>query len=287
LSAGHTDVAVRLLDKADAVPGLSRDAPARYALLSARGKLCVLQSRWAEAEGWYREALALAERTGHRRWQGGLWGNLGMVASAMGRREDARDRWKASQRFAADIGDRQWAGNTHCNLGLLLHELGEHEAARLELQAALAIARELGHRQLEATALCNLGFMAESEGQLAEARDKLASSADLASALGDARLEASARGYLALALAGVGAHAQAAQALACAEALLAGREDQAAQDLLALQMMLVAAAAGQLDRIKARWTNSGPDLALAELSGAPEVGALAARVRRIVTNEAE
>ncbi len=279
LSAGRGDVAARLLDEADAVLGVGPDAPARYLLLSTRGKLCVLRSQWAQAERWYSEALDLAERSGHRRWQGGLRGSLGMVASAQGRREEARDQWQASLRFADDIGDRQWAGNTHCNLGLMLHELGEANAARQELLASLEIARELGHRRLEATVQCNLGLIAESVGQWGQACAMLAAAAALAQSLGDARLEASACGYLALALAGDGAHGLAGQALSRAEALVATGDDAVMRALVALQSVLVQAAAGSTDAAAARWADATHLLSSPDVPSAPEVGALILRVR--------
>ncbi len=278
VSAGGWDAAQQLLDDADAVPAAPDDTGARITVLSVRAKSCVLRAQWNEARGWYTQALVLAEGAGDRRWQGGLWGNLGMVANAQGRRDDARRHWQTSLRFACDIGDRQWAGNTRCNLGLLLHELGQADAAEAELEAALVIARELGHRRLEATVLCNLGLVAEARQAWPVAVQSLEAAAALAALIGDAGLEASARGYLGLALAGAGHHAR-AEAEVGRAANLSAPHDAESRALAQLQAALVAAAAGNRDAAAARLRAAHGLRPLDDCLDGTELAPLLARVR--------
>ena len=203
-SAGAQDAAHRRLQTVLG-SAAGRDLPAvRYMALSGLAILHFQQSRWEAARTAYEEALAIAEALSDRRWQGGVWGNLGMVARSQGRHEDARRHWQTGLLFAEDVGDRQWAGNTHCNLGLLLHELGESDSGRVHLAQALQLARAIGHWRLEATSLCNIGLIDEAAGRFAQAREALSAAVASASSGGDVRLVAQARGYLGMALAAQG-----------------------------------------------------------------------------------
>lgn len=185
-------------------------ATARYTAASVRARVHIARSDWAAAGRCFEAALAVALAAGQRRWEAGLRGNLGSVAQALGRLDDARAHWQAGLALAEEQGDRQWAGNTRCNLGLLLLHGGEHGAARRELALALETARALGHRRLEFTALCNLGIVAEAQQQHAEAVSLLGEAAACAQAQRMPAFEALAAAWLALAQAGAGAVAEAA-----------------------------------------------------------------------------
>ena len=89
-SAGAQDAAHRRLQTV-LESSAGRDMPAvRYMALSGLAKLHFQQSRWEAARTAHEEALVIAEALSDRRWQGGVWGNLGMVARSQGRHDDAR-----------------------------------------------------------------------------------------------------------------------------------------------------------------------------------------------------
>jgi len=282
LSRGDTDAATALLRDAEQSPAGRTDSTVRYMCLNGLGKLHTMQSRWSEARSCYAEALTLAESLGNRRWQGGLQGNLGMIARAEGRRQDARRHWETGLGLASEVGDRQWAGNTHCNLGLILHDLGEDDAAAGELRTALDIARQLGHRRLEATALCNLGLVAEARGDNSAACDHHANAAQIAEAVGDHRLEGQARGYLGLSMAMLSHHDRAFAELDRAQTLLRPYGDPSAMALVLLQSAVASAARGDTPGAHA-YINGARDWMTPLTDNVdPEVTSMLARAERAV-----
>jgi predicted ATPase/class 3 adenylate cyclase len=241
LAAGNREAAAQLLDEAQRSPAAQADPGVRSVCLNGLGNLHWLQSHWQAARSCFTEALQLAETVGDGRQQGGLHGNLGMIARAEGRLDEARHHWQTGLEWAREVGDRQWEGNTHCNLGLLLNELGDSAAAGAELQAALEAAQAMGHRRLEATVLCNLGLVAEARGEMAAANGHHAQAVLVAQALGDSRLEGQLRGYLGLTLALLNRPERAAGELQNARELLQPHGDPSAMALLLLQSAVAAA----------------------------------------------
>jgi len=244
LARGAIDTAATLLGAAQSSPAAQTHPSVKFMSLNGRAKLALHQSQWHVARSAYGEALALAEALANRRWQGGVQGNLGMVARAEGRHDDALRHWRSGLALALEIGDHQWAGNTHCNLGLLLLELGHVHEAETHLNGALEIARTIGHRELEATTLCNLGLAAEAHADLPAARSAYTEGAAVAQALGNSRLEGQARGYLGVVTSSLGEHERALDELTRAETLLAPHADPSTMALVLLQAAICAAARG-------------------------------------------
>ena len=239
LSRGEAAAAQALLDEAAVSPALQHEPLLQLVRLNGLGKLHVSQSNWGQAQSCYQAALALACQLGDRRWQVGLYCNLGMVAWAEGRRQAARENWEHGLSCAVELGDLQFAGNTRCNLGLLLLEAGELQAADRELQQALDNAQLLGHRRLEATVLCNLGLLAERQQDLPAACRHQARALVVARALGDRRLEGQICGHLGVVLALQGQQGEAQLALDQAAERLSGG-DPSAMAMLWLQSAMVA-----------------------------------------------
>ena len=220
------------------------DSIARCTALNSLGKLKLLHAQWAAARRHYEDALALAQAAGHGRWQGGLHGNLGLIARAQGQLPQARLHFTQAAAVARDLGDRQWEGNARCNLGLLLHDMGDDAQAWLELDAALVVARAVGHRRLEATALCNLGLVTEALGEVAAARDFHAQAVAAAHAIADGGLEGTLLGHQGLLLATVGEADSARQALQQGARLLAASTDPSGLGLLLCQQAIAEALLG-------------------------------------------
>lgn len=238
---GRLSEADCLLDEAEAlVPstrpdGFTHDvAAARFTAASVRARVHIARDDWEAAGRSFEAGLAVALAARQRRWEAGVRGNLGSVAQALGKLDEARIQWQVALALAEELGDRQWAGNTRCNLGLLLVHLGKHVAAREVLEEALAMARSLGHRLLELTTLCNLGIVAEVQQHYGEAVTLLTSSAEIARTQKVHGLEGLARAYLALALAGAEAEAKALEQLQVAADLSNRARESSTSVLVAL-----------------------------------------------------
>lgn len=258
---GRLTQALALLDEARtlalpadgaAAGGAAALAAARYTAESVRARVHIARDDWAAAGRCFEEALQVAREAGQRRWEAGLRGNLGSVAQALGRLDEARAHWQAGLALADDLGDRQWAGNTRCNLGLLLFHGGEHEAARQELERALGTARAIGHRLLELTALCNLGILAEAQARYADAAALFSACVSHAQAQNESALECLSRAYLALALAGSGDEPAARQQLQLACDHAPAARDPATAGLISLLAHLVLSRLGEAPRAAAR-----------------------------------
>jgi len=247
LSRGEAAAAQALLDEAAVSPALQHQPLLQVVRLNGLGKLHVSLSQWGPAQSCYQAALALACQLGDRRWQVGLYCNLGMVAWAEGRRQAARENWEHGLSCAVELGDLQFAGNTRCNLGLLLLEAGDLQAAERELQLALRNAQLLGHRRLEATVLCNQGLLAERQQDLPAACRHQARALVVARALGDRRLEAQIGGHLGVVLALLRQPKEAQAAMDQAAERLSGG-DPSATAMLWLQSALVATLAADDER---------------------------------------
>lgn len=190
------------------------------------------QSRWSEARDWYERALAIAQRVGDRRFEGGLLGNLGGMYFNRGELDDARTHIERALVLAAAVGDRRWEANAHCNLGLVLQEQGQRAAACEQFLLALTMAREMGNGSLAYTVECNLGILASIEGRLDEADRHLQQAVEAAHAAADRRAEGQFRGYLALNLARQGRGEAARESLHIGEVLLQAAADRLSQALL-------------------------------------------------------
>jgi tetratricopeptide (TPR) repeat protein len=103
-------------------------------------------------------ALGAAKRLNHRKAQGNISGNLGVVLAATGSTRLAISMFEQQFVFAREIGDRRGEENALGNLGLAYANLGDVRLAIQYYQEALTIAREIGDRRGEGNALGNLGL---------------------------------------------------------------------------------------------------------------------------------
>jgi len=230
---GHTAAATDMLQQALA---MSRELGLRELecrTLNELGALAHALARIDEARAHYAAALQLAREIGDRQREGGLLGNLGGLLHGDGKLAEARQLYERALEIARETGDRRWGGNTHCNLGLLLHEQGEPAEARRQFEAALVIARDMGHLRLESVVLCNLAIALEAQGEPREACACYEKAVVSAMALGDRRSEGQFRGYLGLLYVRLGRVGEGFSCLDAAESLL-----EAVNDRLSLGLVL-------------------------------------------------
>ena len=248
---GRVDAARECLARAlDLAIGLN--LPALQCI--ARNAIGTLEMRLGHAEAAqnaYRSALALARALADERREGGLLGNLAILAHEAGAEDEALALYEQALALTLRVHDRRWEGNTRCNLGLLQQDRGQSTAAEEQFRRSLAIARELGHAMLEATVLCNLGILAEARGDLADASLHHAQAVEVAQRLGDRRAEGQFRGYLGACHAKCSRIEEAAQELAAGEAALREVADEASLGLLLCQRAVVEHLGGRSAAAKA------------------------------------
>lgn len=253
LRSGRSADAQALLDHAGQLALRIADPVRQCAVANTQGALRLAASAPAEAIACFEQALALAQAAGHRRWEGGVRGNLGSALYLAGRRHEARPHFEAAHAIASEIGDRAWAANACSNLGLLLLESGHADAARSALAEALALAQEIGQAPLQAAVGCNLGLLLLQEGSHRQALAPLQDAAALAARLADHALAAQCERALARALAALEDPGAAHAALRRAAAAARQADDAAEQARCELQTAALHAAAGDCAAQQQAW----------------------------------
>ncbi len=201
--AGRQAQALTLLAQAGRDAAALDDAVRLCAVRNTQGAVAMAGADLGLAIDHFTQALALAEQAQHRRWEGGVRGNLGSALHLSGRTGEARHHYERALEIAREVGDRAWAASAQCNLGLLLLETGQREPARAALEQALHGARDIGFALLEATAGCNLGLLLNDD-QPALAVGPLQDAALLATRLAEHALAAQCERALGDALAASG-----------------------------------------------------------------------------------
>ncbi len=122
------------------------EAAADHPLLQARlllnlGVVKERQGLIGEAEGLYREALALAERVGNLEAMGRAWNNLGALYHRQGRKEEAQRAYEKALELAQRAGE-------HLLLATALANWAELRGDRALLEEAIRVLEEAGHQAL-------------------------------------------------------------------------------------------------------------------------------------------
>ena len=166
------------------------------AQLSLAG-LHLRQSRFDDAIGHYRRALATNERAGWREGESAALGNLGTVYLSSGRLRAAADHFARALDVDRRIG---WLGGQAVklgNLGMVSKLLGRLDEAVGHLSEARALFQRLGSRHGEALAVSNLGAVLHLLGRYPEALEHLTRAEVLHREIGDRSTEADDRNALA------------------------------------------------------------------------------------------
>jgi tetratricopeptide (TPR) repeat protein len=230
------DAAVRLTDRALAVPGLlagaeraktlvrlcglldllgsrtrQEEAAREASLLAdstgddelrdlaarALGGVFLATSRYAEAESGFRRALEIARSRGDRKAEAASENNLGIAAYSQRRFEEAREHYERRISISRAIGDRAGEAGSTINLGNVLMSQGRHADAREHFERGIAICREFGYRRFEAIGTGCLGELLSSQCRHAEAREQYERYVALSREIGFREGEARATGSLA------------------------------------------------------------------------------------------
>ncbi|MEQ1500758.1 MAG: tetratricopeptide repeat protein [Myxococcota bacterium] len=110
----------------------------------------------AEAEGWFRDALAVAIEAGDRSVEAKVRNGLGVVWSTEGRFAEALDQFEQAVAIFRQLGDLKMKGHVLNRLGATYNRRGILPEARQCYEAALRSARAIDNRMLEGMVLGNL-----------------------------------------------------------------------------------------------------------------------------------
>jgi tetratricopeptide (TPR) repeat protein len=203
------DAQAAALEEARTLADAAQDVGLRAKTRSAQSRYLNVVSRFAEAESAARETLELARASGDRSAESAATGNLGINFHDLGRHAEAQEQHERALSIAREIGDRQSEANAAANLGIVCFSLGRHREAQAHYELALSIAREIGDRQGEVAASGNLASIFNALGRQAQAQAHLERSLALAREIGSRRAEATFTGNLGNVFAALGRHAEA------------------------------------------------------------------------------
>jgi tetratricopeptide (TPR) repeat protein len=189
------DAAVRLSERALAVPGLLAGSARAKALLRLAGVLDGMGRRKRQEEA-ATEASGLAASTGDEALRGDAAHSLGRCYHQTARYPEAESSYRLSRELARTRGDKKAETSAENGLGIVFRVQGRFGEAREHIERDLALTRAIGNRDGEAGATSNLGLVFDAEGRLVEAREHYERAIAIFRATGNRRNEANATGNL-------------------------------------------------------------------------------------------
>ena len=141
------------------------------AVLTALGHLALGEKDLDQAEGYYRQCLAVEEHLGDTYNIGTSWLNLGYVARQRGDTQTMLACWCKALELHQAAGNRSGLATAHLNLGGALTDQGDFAGAEMHLCAALAIAEAFPLPNDARMAWESLALLRWRQGKLSGARD--------------------------------------------------------------------------------------------------------------------
>jgi tetratricopeptide (TPR) repeat protein len=133
------------------------DRAAEASALKGIGDVDGQQSRFQQARGSHRQALALFRAVGDRTGEASTLGSLGLDEMNLSRYEQAACYLQESVAILRDMGDRYGEARALGNLGAVRRRQGRYQEAASDHRRALDLSRQTGDRDGEAWALGRLG----------------------------------------------------------------------------------------------------------------------------------
>ena len=159
LGLGHR-VTVEALGR----PGAQQRSPARGGALFDAGQLGVWMGRYAEAQTYLEESLAIARELGNRQMVARVLQPLGLASLGQGNLPAARAYSEEALALARELGNQRELAAALNALAQLHRAEGELDKAEPLYRNVLALARELGDRESIAIALLNLAMVSIARG---------------------------------------------------------------------------------------------------------------------------
>jgi len=163
----------RVLEIAENLRGLPEKTKANYVAITYHqlGVVAQEQRQWAQAEGYYQQALEISIAFNDRYEQAGTYHQLGIVAQEQRQWAQAEAYYQQALEIFVAFNDRYAQADTYHQLGVVAQEQRQWAQAEAYYQQALEIFVAFDDRHRQATVYHQLGRVAEEQGQWAQARD--------------------------------------------------------------------------------------------------------------------
>jgi tetratricopeptide (TPR) repeat protein len=150
------------------------------------------QSKWAEAEAYFQQALQSFGNANERRWQATVYHQLGVMAQEQGRWVQAEAYFLQSLQIKDEFGDHRAQALTYSNLGTIAMKKEQWDQAEEYCLQALTIFADLHDPFTQASVYVNLSTIAKAQGELAKAEGYCQGALDIAIRFKDLRTQAGA-----------------------------------------------------------------------------------------------
>ena len=180
----------------DDQPGERRGRRQRFRLLRCLAKVDMNTGKLEDARAHMNEAMDLARRMEHRRYEAEARTLLGEIAGRQTRYQSAVDHFKAALAIDRDLGDRYTTGVKLANLGITYTAIGLYRRAERYLRKALELHEAIGHPSLLNEVMVNLGEVSFELGDGPAAMTLLEEAIAVARSRDDIRTELRARNQL-------------------------------------------------------------------------------------------
>jgi tetratricopeptide (TPR) repeat protein len=159
----------------DSLRSLSKEVRANYLAGTYHnlGIVAQAQRQWAQAEGYYRQALDLFIEFNDRYSQASTYHQLGMVAQAQRQWAQAEGYYRQALDLKIEFNDRYSQASTYHHLGMVAEEQRQWAQAEGYYRQALDLKIEFNDRYSQASTYHQLGIVAQAQRQWAQARDYL------------------------------------------------------------------------------------------------------------------
>ncbi len=164
------------------------DQPELAFCLNQLGNVAGAQGRYDEAQTHYQASLSIRRDLDDSYGIAVTLNNLGYTAYLIGNYDTAQQYYDESVTLCQALGDQWGLALARNNAGLVAYALGDHTEAKQWFEDSLAICREIGDQFVMGLALNNLGLVAEALQTLDEARQYHEESLALAQESGNRRL---------------------------------------------------------------------------------------------------
>jgi len=157
----------------------------KAALLLLVGNCFNEQSKFAEAEGHYKEAAAAATEANDRAGLATSYNNIGDIYDSKGDYDKALDWYHKSLKIAEQIGDQAGIARNYNNMGGIYKSEGDYDKALDWYQKSLKITGQIGDQAGLATNYNNIGGIYASKGDYDKALDWYHKSLKIRGQIGD------------------------------------------------------------------------------------------------------
>jgi len=161
---GHLGLGHRVTIEALGRPAARERSLMRCKALFDAGQLGGWMGRYAEAQGYLEESLAIAREIGDKQMVARVLQPLGLASHGQGNPAKAREHFEEALALARELGNKRELAAALNALAQLNRAEGALDTAEPLYENALALARELGDRETIAIALLNLAMVSIARG---------------------------------------------------------------------------------------------------------------------------